>query len=343
MPGQTPDVENGPRPPIFSPYTTIDAMLLRKRARLQPPGGYTSYAATHDIPAAIHQNCRASVLHATEKEIKVNLASLQSIKILHLRQKLVDVAYNYRYAKGSIPSRDIGPAGVGTDGAVHGSSSDPSPVAQTESPLREREVPGDAVDVSDLSGYSEILREYIEAIRDWEFMKESLLLSPDKDPFVLTTHRQPDFDMIKSSHDAFVRRVNEHRRLHDSFIFSDYDCKPEFPRSVPEWNCLSVKTRGADAVSDFIRVRLQLFGMAFWGGAFLIVPMFIMVFAESRTAALVTTTVFVLAFGVILSLIHNKGSEVMSGTAAYAAVLVVFVGLTLERQAEQQVGSCGGN
>jgi hypothetical protein len=67
--------------------------------------------------------------------------------------------------------------------------------------------------------------------------------------------------------------------------------------------------------------------MAVLGGVFLLVPMWLMVLHRTRYTALVSTTVFVAFFGLVMVRFLEKEMEVLSVTAAYAAVLVVFVGL----------------
>jgi len=69
------------------------------------------------------------------------------------------------------------------------------------------------------------------------------------------------------------------------------------------------------------------FGMASAGGLVLIVPMLIMANLESKTASLVTTCVamFLFAAGITFGT-QLKPDQVLGATAAYAAVLVVFVG-----------------
>lgn len=69
------------------------------------------------------------------------------------------------------------------------------------------------------------------------------------------------------------------------------------------------------------------FSMASAGGLVLVVPMLIMANLESKTASLVTTCVamFLFAAGITFGT-HLKPDQVLGATAAYAAVLVVFVG-----------------
>lgn len=61
-------------------------------------------------------------------------------------------------------------------------------------------------------------------------------------------------------------------------------------------------------------------------GAFLVVPMWLMILLNSQRASLVITTVSVFLSGIGASYAMNSLLDVVATTAAYAAVLVVFVG-----------------
>jgi hypothetical protein len=63
------------------------------------------------------------------------------------------------------------------------------------------------------------------------------------------------------------------------------------------------------------------------GGATLLIPMIIMSFATSKTSHLIVTSIFVLGFAFLIA-VGTKASnyELLGATAAYAAVLVVYVG-----------------
>lgn len=79
-------------------------------------------------------------------------------------------------------------------------------------------------------------------------------------------------------------------------------------------------------VSKFVD-RLARLIAAFAGGVFLIVPMIIMTLNPSETKSLVTVSVAVVVFALILSFgIQVSNIETLLSTATYAAVLVVFVG-----------------
>jgi hypothetical protein len=54
-----------------------------------------------------------------------------------------------------------------------------------------------------------------------------------------------------------------------------------------------------------------------------------MVLHQTRVTILVTTSVCALAFGLVAAYVLEKPFDVLSTTAAYAAVLVVFVGTSL--------------
>lgn len=64
-------------------------------------------------------------------------------------------------------------------------------------------------------------------------------------------------------------------------------------------------------------------------GASIIVPMVIMSFNGSTTKSLVTVSVAVVLFGFVLAAVVKVSSgNLIAATATYAAVLVVFVGVS---------------
>jgi VIT1/CCC1 family predicted Fe2+/Mn2+ transporter len=75
--------------------------------------------------------------------------------------------------------------------------------------------------------------------------------------------------------------------------------------------------------------RLARFLVALTGGSFLIVPMVIMSLNASQVKSLVTVSLSVLLFTLVLSFVVRVSNvETLVATATYAAVLVVFVGTT---------------
>lgn len=71
------------------------------------------------------------------------------------------------------------------------------------------------------------------------------------------------------------------------------------------------------------------FVVAMVGALFILVPMYIMSLNQNRTKNLVTTTIAVVLFTIVCSItLRTTNDQTLGSTAAYAAVLVVFVGLT---------------
>ncbi|CZT21794.1 uncharacterized protein RCC_07660 [Ramularia collo-cygni] len=66
--------------------------------------------------------------------------------------------------------------------------------------------------------------------------------------------------------------------------------------------------------------------VALAGGASMLVPMIIMAFATSRTARLLVTSLATIIFANAMALTSASKENVVASTAAYAAVMVVFIG-----------------
>lgn len=77
--------------------------------------------------------------------------------------------------------------------------------------------------------------------------------------------------------------------------------------------------------------RFAGFIVAFTGALFILVPMYIMVFG-TRDRNLITTTVAVILFAILCSVpLRASNEQTLGATVSYAAVLMVFVGLTTAR------------
>ena len=79
------------------------------------------------------------------------------------------------------------------------------------------------------------------------------------------------------------------------------------------------------------RVRSRLH-MALLGGVSLIAPVLIMTLKPSLVGSLVTTIVSTLVFAVAMVVFSTdaSGKDVLASTAAYSAVMVVFLGTSLQ-------------
>lgn len=85
-------------------------------------------------------------------------------------------------------------------------------------------------------------------------------------------------------------------------------------------------TRGRNVEKTWYRGFRERLVIAAAGGAFLVGPMWIMVLHGGLYTSLISTTAFVTAFGILMAYFLNEAKDVLASTAAYAAVLVVFVG-----------------
>jgi hypothetical protein len=68
------------------------------------------------------------------------------------------------------------------------------------------------------------------------------------------------------------------------------------------------------------------FCVAILGGVALVGPMLLMILYKHRLTSLLTVSVSVFVFGIVMAAILEKPEAVLATVAAYAAVLVVFVG-----------------
>ena len=80
-----------------------------------------------------------------------------------------------------------------------------------------------------------------------------------------------------------------------------------------------------------IEALLNRVKMALFGGLVVVAPMLIMTLHRTLLTTLLTTSLFVLAVGLVLawSMDSAEPKDILTATAAYAAILVVFVGTTL--------------
>lgn len=179
----------------------------------------------------------------------------------------------------------------------------------------------DAVDMrynlSEAPRWEENLREYVQAVRDYDFMNECS--QRRSDPFLVTGERWID-DMVL--HYA-MESVQDEEFCNFKFRTTE---------SVETWradddNSPIGGTRNENtrkAQSKSFRKRLLI---AAFGGFLLVGPMWLMVLHRTRYTALVSSTLCVAVFGLIMSIYLDKETDVLSSTAAYAAVLVVLVAL----------------
>ncbi|KAI0163249.1 hypothetical protein BJ166DRAFT_289475 [Pestalotiopsis sp. NC0098] len=160
------------------------------------------------------------------------------------------------------------------------------------------------------------LKEYTEAVRDYDYMLERG--ESTEDPFLATSQNFLDHYVIQTLSEG------------KNFL---PDTGQEGRKIVPVPLALKNHSEPIIDVRKRYRARTWTQGfqqrvlMATVGGVFLIGPMWLMVKLNDQTTSLISTTAFVAAFGLLMAYSIDSPEKVMSATAAYAAVLVVFVGL----------------
>lgn len=155
----------------------------------------------------------------------------------------------------------------------------------------------------------------VQAAKDHDYMLD--YSKKPRDVFVATGEREVDRLVTTSIIEA------------DPHHFLDLD-KVKTPSREP-WEPKGKRRPIPDTRPSVLRrTGIQDFAhrilLAVVGGALLVGPMWLMVLHNSLYTGLVTTTVCVGIFGLFTSLALDKPLDVLSSTAAYAAVLVVFVG-----------------
>ncbi|KAB5513208.1 hypothetical protein GE09DRAFT_637174 [Coniochaeta sp. 2T2.1] len=178
------------------------------------------------------------------------------------------------------------------------------------------------------------LRSYASAIRDYEYLKQHKPLSKDdtrdrKLRLQLFFQSPDDFGDPYQSHYSWFRNPNQQidpvrqalmRNLPSRLAYSNgerQERKREYMDGKPP-------TRVSVFVDRLVRLIIALAG-----GLFLIVPVHIMSFSPSLIKSLITVSVSVAVFTLVVSfLVRVTNIETLVSSATYAAVLVVFVGTT---------------
>ena len=141
-----------------------------------------------------------------------------------------------------------------------------------------------------------------------------------KDPFIVTSKRKADALVLRSALSKIDPSLRNCRDLTKS-LTSISLLSPKEKEYEPIGGTRFTKAKATHA--KIISVNLS---MAALGGGLLIAPMWLMVLHNTTFTGLGITTGCVILFGVIVSWKLKDAVDVLSVTAAYAAVLVVFVG-----------------
>ena len=155
----------------------------------------------------------------------------------------------------------------------------------------------------------------VSALRDWETMVAYRSDDTSIDPFILTSKKPLDQKLMFEVGLLDVSTEAEKR------IRSAIDKRRVVLPPVPS---LTRKYHNRDRS---LRAVWHRFYMAIFGGVALVGPMLLMVLYKHRYTPLVTVSVSVFIFAVAVATFSTEKPETgLAAVAAYAAVLVVFLG-----------------
>ncbi|KAI8622874.1 hypothetical protein F5Y19DRAFT_44054 [Xylariaceae sp. FL1651] len=163
--------------------------------------------------------------------------------------------------------------------------------------------------------WEENLRKYVQALQDYDYMVTCNKLP--RDPCMATSERMDDHWVLRSA----LEHIQGISKLPVGKVESaqyDFPSGPPEKKAIPIGNTRQGTIRSLRVAEFWVR-----FGLAFTGAAFLIAPMWIMV--KFQWTAPFVTTVFVALFTFLGAFVLDR-RDMLSCTAVYAAVLVVFVG-----------------
>ncbi|KAK1783659.1 hypothetical protein QBC45DRAFT_398478 [Copromyces sp. CBS 386.78] len=201
-----------------------------------------------------------------------------------------------------------------------------------------------------------VLKEYIQAVRDHEYMGKYTKTS--NDPFIATSQRLYDKRFLESAMTAEGDKMPEDflppcppppppRQSHQ-LPQHQQDLKHETLRAQPtlveRLQRYAVPTGPWERdntdkpASALISTRTKAWKRAYWtrigatviGGGFLIAPMWILALQRNLFIHLGVATGCITAFGVSMSLYLETVDNVFAATLAYAAVIMVFVGIVIQ-------------
>ncbi|KAH7351294.1 hypothetical protein BKA65DRAFT_550256 [Rhexocercosporidium sp. MPI-PUGE-AT-0058] len=166
----------------------------------------------------------------------------------------------------------------------------------------------------------------MQALKDHEYIRDCALKGAKNNPFIITTDASFGRVLLRQC----LEKIDSDRGAPNTWS-EDLTNHLSWVRAHPSPNRSTARTlfwrsRKFLNRTDAFKRFLSRFLMAFIGGALLVGPMHIMVLHPGTILSLIITSVSVLIFGILAAVVLEKMFDILSVTAAYAAVLVVFVG-----------------
>jgi hypothetical protein len=163
-----------------------------------------------------------------------------------------------------------------------------------------------------------LIGELAQAARDYEYMTTGLAAD---DYFIVSSKRYYDGQVLQSA------MLDYHDAKKDLY-------ERKFVLNSGPWERPDRNNRAEPIGFGIRKFSRKMFwrkvSAAFIGAGFLVGPMWLLALEQQLYLQLEVTKGFVLSFGITLAYFMDKFDQVFAGTLAYAAVLVVFVGLSVQ-------------
>jgi hypothetical protein len=174
------------------------------------------------------------------------------------------------------------------------------------------------------------MSQIVEALQDWEYIKKSALKGKFDDPFVMTSEKNQKLALLKEVVQEWRKKSSIPKRFFfrndEKYLISKLEEdikrleKLTEPRDKHDWPLFG-DSRNVVNQKEATTQFLKRISMSAIGGAFLIGPILVMVLHKSLLTTLLASSVCVILFGIILAFALDDPFNVLSRTAAYAAVL----------------------
>jgi hypothetical protein len=169
-----------------------------------------------------------------------------------------------------------------------------------------------------------MIKNLAQAVRDYEYMMDS---SRAYDYFIVSSERYHDQAIILGklgSHTSGIRDLYA-EKINDALPTGPWECLNEDGQANPIG-----RTRN-DRINSLLRHTFWWkLSAAIVGSGFLVGPMWLLALKQRLYLQLGATTGFVFMFGLVLAYFVDKVDQVFAGAFAYAAILMVFVGLSIQ-------------
>jgi hypothetical protein len=126
----------------------------------------------------------------------------------------------------------------------------------------------------------------------------------------------------------YIESARDSAVMVDADVMTSESVRHRIYLDVPDYTGHGGFSFQRDSALEYSKGFLSRLKMALFGGIALIAPMLIMRLHPDQLTELLTTSCFVLAVGIVLAWYMKDANkkDILGATAAYAAVLVVFVG-----------------